>query len=310
MVRQKIIHCGKGTKTRYREVDISLIVGAKKNGQRELKKNKSLPKQERLNFKNARRHLNQLVKSNFSDYDLRIDLTYCDEYLPDSLEKALKYFNSYINKVNRERKKRKLAKAKWICVDEGFGKEGRPHHHLLISGGLDRDTMERLWYTGRGRYAKSLGLVKAENLHFNNEGIEGLVKYITKQSLKEYKDTRTKGQLSLADVDKSDITMGDLISDEVTNGRRRWRQSKNLIQPHERIKSNAYSRKQIMKLVMSPPDCENTKRFFEHRYKGYVVDTCRYVYNDVIGIWSIYLTMHRKQGADALASNEKVSQSA
>lgn len=291
MVRQKIIHCGRGTRTYYREIDIT--IGKNTPRQRGKKRKRSLPKQERLNFKNSRRHLHQLCKCNFTGYDYRLDLTYDDRWLPSSLKMGWKYVKSYLGKVDRARKKKGLPPARWICVDEGFDGHGRPHHHLLISGGLDRDTMENLWYTGRGKNAEALGMASTETLKFNNEGIEGLVKYITKQALKDYKDKGTEGQLSLADLDAG-VAEEDIVSPS-SGGRRRWRQSRNLIQPHEKTNDHAYSRRDIIRLIRQPADCEDTKRYFENRYKGYALDTCSYVYNDVTGTWNIYLTMHRKR---------------
>ena len=302
MVRQKIVHCGRGTKTYYREVDI--IMGKSTPRQRGKKRKKSLPKQERLNFKNSVRHLHQLFKANFNGYDYRVDLTYDDCWLPDSLGAGRRYVNSYLTKVNSMRKKKGLAPAKWIAVDEGFDGSGRPHHHLIISGGLDRDTMERLWYTGRGKNAVSLGMTKTERLRFDNNGIEGLVKYITKQALKDYQDRGTEGQLSLADIEGTEVAAEEIVS-QSTGSRRRWRQSKNLIQPHEKINDHAYSRKEILKLVMQPADCEDTKKFFEGRYQGYALDTCRCEYNPVTGTWGIYLTMHRKQEKDTGQQRKK-----
>lgn len=293
MVRQKIVHCGSGTRTYYREVDIYMGGSPARKGKRGPRTRRSLPKQERLNFKNSQRHLHQLCKSNFTGYDYRLDLTYNDRWLPDSLELGQKYVDSYLRKVNGRRKKKGLPPARWICVDEGFDGHGRPHHHLLVSGGLDRDTMESLWYTGRGKNAESLGMASTETLKFNNEGIEGLVKYITKQALKDYKSKGTEGQLSLADLDK-DVAEEDIVSPSSGSSRRKWRQSRNLIQPHEKTNDHAYSRKDIIRLVRQPADCEDTKKYYENKYKGYVLDTCRNEYNEVTGTWNIYLTMHRK----------------
>lgn len=298
MVRQKTVHCGKGTKTYYREVDI--IMGkAAPRGRRGPKAKRSLPKQQRLNFKNSQRHLHQLCKSNFTGEDYRLDLTYDSRHLPSTLEAGRKYVDSYLRKVNGMRKKKGLPPAKWIAVDEGFNGQGRPHHHLLVSGGLDRDTMEGLWHTGRGKNAESLGMASTERLKFNNEGIEGLVKYITKQALKEYTDGKTEGQLSLADLENAGVSADDIM-DPSSGSRRRWRQSRNLIQPHERVNDHAYSRRDIIRLIRQPADCEDTKKFFEDRHKGYALDTCRYEYNGVTGTWSIYLTMHRKQEKDTV----------
>ncbi len=263
MIRQKTIHCGKGTKTYYREADIIMYKNTPR--QRGKKRKPSLPKQERLNFKNSVRHLNQICKTNFNRYDYRVDLTYDDCWLPDSLEVGRRYVDSYLRKVNSMRRKKGLAPAKWIVIDEGFDGSGRPHHHLLISGGLDRDTMESLWYTGRGKNAVSLGMTSTERLQFNHDGIEVLVKYITKQALKDYRDKQTEGQLSLADMEGAGVAAEEIVS-QSAGSRRRWRQSKNLIQPHEKVNDHAYSRKEILKLVRQPADCEDTKKFFEGRY--------------------------------------------
>ena len=118
MVRQKIVHCGKGTRTYYREVDI--IVGKSIPRQRGKKRKRSLPKQERLNFKNSVRHLHQLFKGNFTGYDYRVDLTYDDCWLPDSLEAGRRYVDSYIRKVNSMRKKKGLASAKRYSPTDSY----------------------------------------------------------------------------------------------------------------------------------------------------------------------------------------------
>lgn len=109
MIRQKTIHCGKWTKTYYREVDITMYKNTPR--QRGKKRKPSLPKQERLNFKNSVRHLHQLCKSNFTGYDYRVDLTYDNNWLPDSLEAGRKYVDSYLRKVNNMRKKKGLPPA-------------------------------------------------------------------------------------------------------------------------------------------------------------------------------------------------------
>lgn len=294
-IRQKIIHCGKGIKTRYREIDIYYYKKtAKSRGDR---KNKSRPEQEKLNDKNARRYINQLVKANFFTEDYRVDLTYDDEHLPKNEEEANKLVHNFLKKIKRERAKLGLGPVKYIWINEGFDGERRPHHHLLLNGGLSRDTIEGMWVKGRGKNKKTIGYTCVERLRFNSEGIVGLVKYITKQVLKEEnrKAGATEGQLTLADASDGDITMADLLGDGVPGGKKRWKQSKNLVKPHERTKDRAYSNKEIRKIVSCPPDCEDTKRLFESRYPGYALDTCRFEHNEVTGLWSIYLTMHRKE---------------
>lgn len=302
MIRQKIVHCGKGTRTRYREIDIYYYRQTPRG--RGKRKKKSRPEQEKLNDKNARRYINQLVKSNFFVDDYRVDLTYDDEYLPQNEEEANRLVNNFLKKIKRERKKLGIGPLKYIWINEGFNGEGRPHHHLLINGGIDRDTIEGMWVKGRAKNAKPIGYTCAEHLRFNNEGIVGLVKYMTKQTLKEEnrKAGATEGQLTLADASE-DITMADLLGEGCPNGKKRWKQSKNLIKPHERTRDHAYSKREIEKIVSCPPDCDDTRKLFESRYKGYDLDTCRFEYNEVIGKWSIYLTMHMHRQDDGYVDN-------
>ncbi len=294
MIRQKIIHCGKGTRTRYREVDIyyykKTVRG--KGG----RKNKSRPEQEKLNDKNARRYINQLVKANFFVDDYRLDLTYDDEHLPGNKDDADRMVENFLKKIKRRRAKLGLDPIRYIWIDEGFDGEGRPHHHLLINGGLDRDTIEGMWVKGRGKNARSIGYARVERLRFNNGGIAGLVRYMTKETLREEnrKSGATEGQLTLADASGGEITAADLLGEGVPGGKKRWRQSQNLVKPHERTRDRAYSNKEIRKIVSCPPDCEDTKKLFESKYEGYVLDTCRFEHNEVTGKWGIYLTMHRK----------------
>lgn len=125
------------------------------------------------------------MKANFFESDYRVDLTYDDEHLPSNEEEADKLVNNFLRKIKRERAKLGLGPLRYIWINEGFDGEGRPHHHFLINGGLSRDAIEGMWVKGRGKNAKKIGYTCAERLHFNNEGIVGLVKYMTKQHLKK-----------------------------------------------------------------------------------------------------------------------------
>lgn len=51
---------------------------------------------------------------------------------------------NFIRRINRKRKKLGLENAKYIYII-AFEEYTRPHFHLLISGGIDRDELERMW---------------------------------------------------------------------------------------------------------------------------------------------------------------------
>ena len=277
MTREKVIHCGKyGVKSKYIEVDLYHVSGKpiKKRG-RSKKHNISSPTQAELNAKNAARYLNQLCKTNFTSKDYHISLTY-DE-LPSTVEEAEANFKNYIRRVNHRRKMKGLKNAKYICVTE-TSKNGRVHHHVIMENGLPREETEMLWsrarinwlkydrmsQTEKEEYAekvKLIGFANTQRLQFNNKGIEELTAYLSKDP----------------------------------QGRRRWKQSRNLIKPwYMTPKDGRYSKRKIEKMALLPQDCEKVRQFWERKYKGYILDEARPEFNPVTGQWSIYLKMHLK----------------
>lgn len=293
MIRQKTIYCGRGKKPRFKEVDIYYFSQRPRN-RRARRSKKSSEVQERLNDKNSRRYLNQLIKANFFQGDYRVDLTYSDENMPASEEEADKLVYNFIKRVKRMRNRLHLEPLKYIWINE-LGMSGRIHHHLIMSGGIDRETMESLWSFRKRKGEKeprSIGYIRVEPLRFSRSGIDGLVVYITKETFKQEKDA--EGQLSFGDIyEGKELSLSDLLVSQ-PQGKKRWKQSKNLIKPRERTRNYAYSKKQIQKLVSMPSDCEDVRNFFSRRFEGYEIDTCRYQFNEVTATWAIYLTMHRR----------------
>ena len=284
MIRRKTTLCGTGIRPKYIEADIYYYVNAP-HSRRGNRQGVTLPKQERLNYKNAIRYLNQLIKSNFTKSDYRLDLTYEEGNLPLMEEDANRIVSNYLKRLKRKRDKAKLPPLKYIWINE-VGKSGRIHHHLIISGGLSRKEMEEAWSFRKRKgeeHPRSIGYSKCENLRFDDKGVEGLVLYITKETFKQVKK-ETEGQM----------TIDELLNAEREKGKKRWKQSQNLIKPRERVRDNAYSKRKIQKLVMLPPDCEEMRKFWEKEYKGYALDECTKEFNSVTGTWSIYLVMHRR----------------
>lgn len=129
--------------------------------------------QKNLNDKNASKYLVRLIENNFSDQDLWITLTYENRYLPDDMGQAVRNMQNYIKRINRERAKRGLPKAKYIYVTEYSPEaEIRWHHHLIMDGMMDMDTVERIWKKGRRNQTRKID--KDEN------GLAGMAIYVTK----------------------------------------------------------------------------------------------------------------------------------
>lgn len=257
-MREKKIYCGE-----YLEVDIIPKKDKRKHkGKRSTKKKISVPKQKNLNDKNARRYFIQLVNTNFNEDDLHVNVTYSDDELPDSIETAEKEVKNYIRRIDYRRKKEGLPPIKYILVTEGkVEKNGekliRIHHHIVINGGLDRDTIESLWRRRRKKgekEGKKIGFVNADRLQENEYGLEALSRYLMKNP----------------------------------QGRKRWSCSQNLDKPYHRDNYHKYTKRQVEKIAKNSED----RIYWEKQYPGYWLTESKPVFNDLTG-WSIYLKLRR-----------------
>lgn len=134
------------------EADIYPVFGSRKDAPRAKRGNKSRPAQKSLNSRRARRHLNNLVSANFGRGDLWCTFTCDDAHLPKNLDDAVRLFRNFIRRVNRKRNKAGLGNAKYICVieySEEEGKKTRCHYHVIMSGDMNRDELEKQWTQGK-----------------------------------------------------------------------------------------------------------------------------------------------------------------
>lgn len=161
-IRQTVYVCGD-----YMDADIYPVF--QPAGKRRKKCKPTSKIQEKLNQKNAEKRITRLVHKNFTKNDIALHLTYTTP--PDSPEQAQRDLYNYIRRVKRARKKLGLPPLKYVSCTENGKRSGRVHHHLIISGGMDRDLLEELW--GKG-YANS------KRLQFGPDGVTGLAHYIVK----------------------------------------------------------------------------------------------------------------------------------
>ncbi len=159
------------------------------------------------NEKNRRRYLKQLINTNFSDEDYRLDLTYADE--PENTEQAKKDLTLFVERLRRLYKKHG-AEFRYIKVTGGGrekenGGRTRVHHHLVLSGGVPRGEIENQWKKGR----KS-----CQRLQADAGGYEGLANYLLQQrecgkneaaytpsrNLKRPIETRDDGKFGASDM--------------------------------------------------------------------------------------------------------------
>lgn len=271
-IREKKTDCNT-----YREVDIiPRTDNAEKavKGKRGKRHKVTEPKQRDLNDKNARRYLVQLGNGNFGIGDLHVSCTYSEKYLPESVEEAERIISNYLRRIAYRRTKMGIAPLKYILVTE-YGTETdsekitRVHHHIIMNGGLSRDDVEIMWTFARinwkkveedPEYRKSieqLGWCNADRLQMNENGIEGLCKYITKNP----------------------------------KGKKRWSSSRNLIRPEEQPPADSkYTPKQVERIAKSN-DCG--KEFFTKKFPNYNIVEIKPEYYEETG-WHIYLKMWEK----------------
>ena len=128
-----------------------------------------------LNDKNSKLRLARILAANFTEDDIKFELTYSDCHLPESDERAAAELRNFIRRVNRRRKKNGLMPCKYITATERGEKKGRYHHHVVMSGGLSPAELAKLW--GRGY------INKIQPLQFNESGLVGIAKYFPKKPL-------------------------------------------------------------------------------------------------------------------------------
>lgn len=254
----------------YQEVDIlPRTLEAERvatKGGRKRKEKVSKPKQQNLNDKNAKRYFLELGNGNFGRGDLHVTLTYAREFQPKTIAEAEKEVSNYIKRVKYHRKKVGATPLKYILVSEYKADSNgeittRIHHHLIMNGDTNkkfsRDDVESIWSKRiKGKGIKSIGYVNARNLQPNENGIEGLLKYLSKDP----------------------------------KGKKRWSASRNLKVPVMAKNDSFYRKSKIEKMATSS---DQGRDYFEQRYKNYRIVEINFEYYEQTG-WHAYLKMWRK----------------
>jgi hypothetical protein len=164
-IRQLAYVCGN-----FMDADIFPVF--QKPGMRRTRCKPSSEVQKKLNQKNAERKVTRQAHANFTEEDIALHLSYGRQ--PGNPEEALRHLSNFIKRIKRARKKAGLPPLKYMSSTERGKKSGRYHHHLIVSGGLDRDYLEKLW---------GMGTCNSRRLQFGPDGIAGLTHYMAKDHL-------------------------------------------------------------------------------------------------------------------------------
>jgi hypothetical protein len=165
--------------------------------------------QQRINDKNAEQNLIRIANANFTEEDMKVELTYRKETRPQTYEESQRELANFLRRVKRAREKKGLPELKFIGVTETGKEQLNPHHHLIMSGGMDQNEISELW--GRG-YTRTSGLI------FDENGIATLIGYMLKQ-LREF------------------------------TGKKKYTRSRNLVIPQAKQRDNRLSKKQVKELA-------------------------------------------------------------
>lgn len=161
----------------YLEIDIYPVFG--RAGQRRSRYKPTSECQKELNRRNAEKKLIRLMNTNFTQADIRLDLTYRNDTLPVDEESAERELQNFIRRLKRFRKKAGLPPLRYVAVTGCK----RFHHHLVVPGDVNIDILDDIW--GRG-------YVEIETLKFDENGIEGLAHYFLKHTLGKRAYTASK----------------------------------------------------------------------------------------------------------------------
>lgn len=154
--------------------------------------------QERLNQKRAENHIARIAHLNFTENDLAVHLTY---KVSPSIDRAEKDFKNFLAKLRR-RYKKIGSELKYMSTVELGKRNRRVHMHMIMNAGISRDEIEKLW---------GFGYANTRRLQFNEEGITGLARYITKERGSYRRCNHSKNLIMPeADIDDGVITAEDM----------------------------------------------------------------------------------------------------
>lgn len=230
------------------DAEVFPVFGRGQKGElRRAKHQQTREAQQRANDERSRRHLIQLVEANFTEKDVAVTLSYAGT-APDP-ERIDKDIRNFIGRVRRRRRQLGLDRMKYIYAIGGdempaAGYSGkRPHVHMIMNGGIDRDTLEAIWAKGRAN---------ADRLQPRDEGLGGIAVYFTRQ-----KQDRPEKP-----------------------GVRKWRGSRNLTQPEPRSRDAKMPNGRVKRIAY---DFRNeAKEVMEKLYPGYQLQECEVRYSDII----------------------------
>ena len=227
------------------EAEVYPIFGRSMERQaRDGKQNLTKERQQQLNTKRAKRRLMLLVENNFKFWDdYAVTLTYAEE--PESEKRCRKDLRNFFLRLKRAREKRGLPEMKYIYAI-GYDAHHRIHAHCLVTGGIERTELEKIW--GKG-YANTY------SLQTYGKGLQGIANYLYKQNEKARDN-------------------GDRVNYHM------WSGSRSLKKPKEHISDSKISNRKVKAIALHFRN--EAKQIMERTYPGYILEEGEVRYSDIV----------------------------
>lgn len=181
------------------EVDIYPVFGYQDRMRARAAKQQITPEtMRRVNLSNAKRRIVQLADANFTEEDIHLTLTYEN---PPIYSRCQRDVVNFLAAVKRRRARKGLPELKYIYVieDDEDGIKKRIHVHILMSGGMSREELEKLW---------AKGYANADRLQPDERGLEAVARYLVKSQRNRRKWSCSKN-LKKPDVRVSDCKLSN-----------------------------------------------------------------------------------------------------
>lgn len=132
--------------------------------------------QEKVNLMRRKRYVTRLVNLNFDNRSVMLELDYENGMYPDDMQDAKRQMTNYIRRIKRLYQKAGK-ELKYIYCTERGEESGRVHHHMIVSGGVDKETLLRAWKNSKRNYAAYL--------EYTENGYTDLACYYAKKEERE-----------------------------------------------------------------------------------------------------------------------------
>ena len=131
----------------YKEIEIYPVYSGSHKRVRCEKRKESKKSQKELNKRNRIKKILRLLRDNFCKKDFFVTLTYSEKNVPKTVDGAQEDYKQFMRALRKAYSDAGKTLKYMAWVEKGVEK-GRLHHHLVVSGGIDREVFEELFQKG------------------------------------------------------------------------------------------------------------------------------------------------------------------